>query len=721
MLNYTLRPLEKLFTGANPVTKDAVLKLIETVKTRQAQKLKNPAQKHSALIEEFYLAALDEILHKFSDKKKLPALMIRQMVDKYLRRQQLYFLKEVEEIAHDNLFYGRDEADSYDLAFYHPAAPTNAKAHHHAKGQSSIFYARLEARRNEILIGNLQIDDNNKVDWENKAQGAVLLAKKNLYRTMLQESIHHALKMGAKKIMFQTADSMSFAQFDRRAYIDKVTITEKNLAAHEKAYMRLQSGLTKIKPKFYPAQSKHPVLDYLRPQTNADTPDQQLDLVVVENNPRELKYMHVNNRNPITGRFHWAFCEYYKHGYAPLTHVDQELMMGFNIGLVRKIADGDKEGAWYLMVELLKAMSGEELDNPDLMRRQFERAIDLQAGVRRDPAERDWPPWLNDYFIEFGYDQKFMARHPEIKMVQQKNCPVGTLVQGNRFYYAANQGNYKVLDKSSIKKPRIGKEYMIWSYQGRKKVISPTVENFQMLNWYEVLLPEILTEFGLKVKKVVITTKKLDKPVKFTAWQICAGLEEFANRPVISFASGPELKTDLVPRSELEAAARKFGLGPAQLKIVNDWITTTHGRHQGIYQTATDQITLSNRSLSLLAHESTHRLINNNLIPAREYKALVAAGRNLAAQTPALEQRLRTTRTPAGTLLYPTAQARNDEYAALFVEAYYAKNPRARRCLTGRPLPVFQRIMNYATRVTTLLAGTIGKCAGAGTPVFTKN
>ena len=236
-----------------------------------------------------------------------------------------------------------------------------------------------------------------------------------------------------------------------------------------------------------------------------------------------------------------------------------------NENLLKEIAAGDKKRAWRAMETLLKSMSPDEFENPEYMRSHFDHLMFLHEACYRK-EDREWPTWVNDYFIKFGYADKFRAKHPGLKCLDIKDRPAPTLGQPGRFYYPTNDGNYRVFDKSAIKKPRVGREYLIWNYQRRKQLVAPSARNLQMMNWYEVLLPEILAEFGLKVKKVPISSNKLDQPVKSSAWLISAGLEEFAGRPLLSFASGAKLKTDLVPRTQLEVAARKFGLNPAQLK-----------------------------------------------------------------------------------------------------------------------------------------------------------
>ena len=75
---------------------------------------------------------------------------------------------------------------------------------HHDDGErKSVFYCRAEWQDKNILLGNLQIDAPRQELFQNTAQENILLRRRNLYRTMVQEALKHAVSAGAQKIIFQ--------------------------------------------------------------------------------------------------------------------------------------------------------------------------------------------------------------------------------------------------------------------------------------------------------------------------------------------------------------------------------------------------------------------------------------------------------------------------------------------------------------------------------------
>ena len=85
-------------------------------------------------------------------------------------------------------------------------------------------------------------------------------------------------------------------------------------------------------------------------------------------------------------------------------------------------------------------------------------------------------------------------------------------------------------------------------------------------------LPGILDKLGLKYKKVSILQKNNDLDIASTAWKITEGLDNFKESPLISFATGLNLKKDVETLPKIEAAIKKFGVPSDKLTITNDWL-----------------------------------------------------------------------------------------------------------------------------------------------------
>ena len=191
------------------------------------------------------------------------------------------------------------------------------------------------------------------------------------------------------------------------------------------------------------------------------------------------------------------------------------------------------------------------------------------------------------------------------------------------------------------------------------------------------------------------------------AWEIVAGWERFQKQPLVCFAAGPEWKLDVETMPALATAVQKFGLSPDNLRVINDWIIKSGTKYLGSYDHTQDKITLSSRSLSLLAHEGLHRLLQRGLIPKKEYTALVQAGKNMVAEDSSLEVRLNHVRSPGATNI-ARQQKTAEEYAALFVEKYYEREKTARQYLMGQRVPKFKKVISYVRTIVDKLAGRLG-------------
>ena len=271
----------------------------------------------------------------------------------------------------------------------------------------------------------------------------------------------------------------------------------------------------------------------------------------------------------------------------------------------------------------------------------------------------------------------------------------------------------ETFNMESLPRPEIGKVYL--RYLGREEDFFSQhhLGRRNNYNWYHKRLPAALKKLGLTVERVPLTAVAVN-PVypgdrlperRAHAWRVAAGLEEFKRRPLALFASHAQMKADTVTLGQLEAAAEKFNLSRAQLEVMNDYLTAAGAPRTGAYYPATGRVQLANRSLATLAHEGLHHLATAGLIPAADYKALVAAGQR-QAQAAAAQGYF--TPAPGQPAAYPTAPLREQEAAALFVENYYLTTPRARKKLIGTQLTAVEKILDYAERVFELIAAAFG-------------
>ena len=335
---------------------------------------------------------------------------------------------------------------------------------------------------------------------------------------------------------------------------------------------------------------------------------------------------------------------------------------------------------------------------PDRPAEKLKYLRELVAPLDRHKIEymANYSRLLDKFFIKFDYHKLYLQKNPNIRAV--KLTP-----QLAQKYHKSALRFYDINDKEGIKtfrvkdlvEPQRGKTYVIPTAELGRPIIKNTGREFGaegLFTFHEKTLPEIFTKLGLGYKAVKISTKVAAGKKTATAWLLTTGLDELQRTPRPSFATGPELKTDTATLPQLQAAAQKFGLAPHRLKITNDWLCAAGMNRLGQYDPATDHVTLSSPSLSLVAHEGLHRLVARGLVPPREYQSLITAGRSWARAHPA---------EAAGRLKPSKRQhpAPPEEYAALFVEKYYEHEKTARKYLQGVPVPVFARLVGYIKEV----------------------
>ena len=162
-----------------------------------------------------------------------------------LRRQGYYFTEKKHRAATKNLFWPAG-AENYDVAFYNRLAPaTSDVGHHAADGKPAVFFMRCERRDEQILLGNLQIDDKAGEFWTEPEVGKILLKTKNLDLALVQHALRHALQAGHKEILFHSGDTMEAAQF-KFTFPKTALITEENHEVYDRDYQNKLKILTQL-------------------------------------------------------------------------------------------------------------------------------------------------------------------------------------------------------------------------------------------------------------------------------------------------------------------------------------------------------------------------------------------------------------------------------------------------------------------------------------------
>ena len=243
MENLTIRPL---------------LKFMESLKRdymcagdweQLENKLKNQlrakkSQGQPTAIDLAYLEIIRQVTEEIAGRVKVANTEIISRVNNIITRSRYAYRKQVHTVRHkDNVFYVTKERSgrtrSYDLAFYHPQAPAKARGHHEDNAARSVYYMRCEERGTKILIGNMQIDPSSSRDWESPEIARIMCQPKNIYRSMVQEALKHALQRGKTEIAFQCGDANEITQWVAPK-LKYLKVTKNNYDKIYKNYLQAQ-------------------------------------------------------------------------------------------------------------------------------------------------------------------------------------------------------------------------------------------------------------------------------------------------------------------------------------------------------------------------------------------------------------------------------------------------------------------------------------------------
>ena len=691
MNNYTIRPIQKLIrrTSGAHVPQTELAAIVRQVQKTKTQKEASPEQKASVVLEDEYLKILTMLDEAFAGQKHLAKSRIIELVDQYIRENNLYYQAVRHETEYRNYFYSPEESEQfYDIAFYNPLASQENEGHHTHAGMTDIFYARLEEKDDTVLIGNLQIDDSLKANpWADSAREKIMLARKNLYQSMVQETLKHALKTGKPKIMFQTGDAALIAQRDRQ------NETWHTVDMQGETYRRYQA--------LYEGACRE--FDAVAVGENSIVPHRHFDYgLVIEKQPDYYRSYH-QYAAPDGSKLMELVGHHFHSGAG---RAQKDKFYEFRNPLQRDIKQSNACAVLETVNGIFKLLEPNyvEQSREEKLKYLDEQFSEQPTHQEPYPGIRPEDEILDKFLIKFNYHKIFLAQHPSLEtMVLPPHMQEKYRSSALRFYDPNAKDSIVTFYRKHIEPPVPGKIYVLHERDLGRPLIKNqryTDEMEVIFYYYEKILPETFARLGLKFKRVEITRNSYGVPMKSTAWLITDGLDKLQDEALASFAHGPRLKADCETLPRLEVALKKFGLPPEKLTVVNDWLTEPSKNCLGSYHPDRDEIRLSTASLSLAAHEGLHRLIKKGLVPAHEYRSLVSAGRRLAAAKPqAWQQR----QSPGA-----HAAAPREEYAAWFVESYYENHRTARKYLMGAKVPVFERLLGYIKEVWDVLATAVG-------------
>ena len=381
---------------------------------------------------------------------------------------------------------------------------------------------RCEVLGEQILFGNLQIEDKGTELWHTPALGRELLRPKNIYGMMIQQAVKHALQTGQKEILFQAGDAVQISQW-RTANFSRIKVTPDNYAKVNMIYEETCRLLAAGPGVIFKKPNRYHVLEAVvraTPEileTRRVRPEQLSLLAVIPHLIDVKAHTSVGWRTSAAqianlGReecreLFWAGAS------ADLLHARLELL------LIQLTGCTPIPAARTAQCAHLAALTNYFKTTPTLNLDQQFRAI------------------TEAYFSAWGYDKILLEYFPSLrKMVLRGERPTNF---GNYFYYnQAARSDKRLYHVKNCRPPVLGKSYLVSkeaSYDINLYKMRGPVQNAEIHNWYETEIPRQLKKYGLGYKKVSIYSRNLEDPQQAHAWKIISGLEEFAQRPLILF------------------------------------------------------------------------------------------------------------------------------------------------------------------------------------------
>ena len=662
------------------------------------QRAKKAAAGQNITTEDEYLKMLAPLREMFNQKPQVANDKIITALNKVLIAHKHGYQKQEHPSRHlKNIFFHPSQFTPnhrvYDIAFYSPATGGRHKAHHIHEGLHSTYYMRCEEEDDLILFGNMQIDARDLSDWAWPERGEIMLQKKNIYGMMVQEAVKHGLASGKEKIMFQCGDANEFTQWGARR-LKTVTVTKRNFKKFEENYLEKIKGFG---PHGYQTG------DVYKPSSGLN-----MHHYVTAIGPEQYQvYQGSSFVQPL------LMCLRHKVGERSGKLSGEALTKWVDKaqGLLPELFSHHKEGDYAKLLTEIKMLLQELTSEKLPAEHTPEQLARLKKIFPYGLEIFDFVNCLDALWHEFEYDKIIFARFPELKKFQIRD---NELVSSRVVYYNCQDKDLNLtFKKSDYKAPEIGKSYLSPADDRYNINFASTpreeyAHHQHIYNWYEKTLYQEFKKYGLGVERVPITTVRRGRKITAHAWEIKSGLKEFKQRPIAIFSTRGELKMDCETLPRLQIAAAKFGCTPSQLTIVNDFLTEGQApKRSGAYEKDTGEIYLANHSLAILAHEGLHKLKARGVIPAAEYRALVQAGKRIA-QTTAKEKAYINQRDAEDNLIYPPGRARNEEYAAIFVETYYENNRVARKNLLGKKLTVTEKVFDYIKTVRDTVLARVG-------------
>ena len=516
MNKYSIEPLAK-FLNRHPrpeVTQGEFAQLINKISNTRAAKTKNVQHQLTAFREDTVLKILSTLEKEFFTHKKLAISEIESLVDQELRAQGLIYQSHQHPPSHKRIFYPESELEAvYDVGFYTPKGPSGDDSHHYKDDQIPVYYARFEEIDDQLLIGNLQIDGGRSNYWKDKSVRELLTSRKNLYRAMVQESLKEAFTRGKKKIIFQSGAATQTAQFFNDTYqIKKIKITEKNLGRYQEIYDQKCACFDKARV------GDHTIFTHVDKGPG----------IIVQRTPET----HVCYFPECHGQENELFAAvemFFHYSEAPeIANRIEELAP-----LERKFWHALPRRDYPTVIQAADAILS--LVDPEHQANKFAQKLLWCKKFNEIPAGGNFNQLARKFLIHFKYHEVLARKFPELRLIELDQPAAAP---SERILGFCTEDNWSLMlqnfTRAQLIKPEAGKDYFVTTGPSHQLLLNYQHVLKNIFDFYEKIVPEVLTKLNIPFKKVPLKTVRGGKIVKSYGWQIMLTPEKFHARPLLS-------------------------------------------------------------------------------------------------------------------------------------------------------------------------------------------
>ena len=514
MYQVTIRPVHRLFLeNSKPdITVTELMQLRAQLQPAAARKTSPAAQRPTERVRKKQLACVQQLQPLFARQPRQSKTVVAARLDEILTDAGFKYERKKHAPARAPRLWGAPSR-CYDLAFYSPAVSPAAliESHHSARVRRRVrpdlFYMRCEEHENMLLIGNLQIDA--KARDLTRPDHLIMTAGQNIQRAMVHHAVRYGLEKNFARILLHAGDSACQAQFGEVHY-RRVLITPENFAQYDAAYQADRQREFETLPGdrcCLPADGGN--LCYI---VRAVTPTE-----IICAREDHSAYNLVDTI--VRGLGHFSGIT------TAMINTKFKLEQAFDPPRPAKVLEA---------LEKFIEQTGIPVNNTISRAEKIKWLTTLCAQFSALPGESDYDRIgvaIGKILRKWNYEQKLLRGFPGI--LKPRNSRTGQL-----FYIDTNLlSGDEIIDKAPSPPPVVGEYYLTRSNPGiggLERKFLQWDKHYQIFNWYDCRLPEVLHELGLGVERVPVPAGPNGAPPG-TAWEIRQGQEEFQATPLACF------------------------------------------------------------------------------------------------------------------------------------------------------------------------------------------